>query len=258
MVFEDRILLARDPTGHRGTRICHGWSTVAIRRSSPDRGLIDSYRRDGDWARIVRIARILGHYGKRILITIFQDSEPPLVAAIRRPSAHTEKWLAHDLDLTEEGFQEFLDKAPRGTPQVYVHVDEGTQTILRIGKAKNGIGKRWSNHRQAFQHHLKGNYDVEQYPEYAWFFFLLRGRQTSVWTIDVQTELLASVENLAIAWWRPLWSFFQPFAKIALQSEVLDGSSRLLAIVGRQYTDPRISVSLDFMEGVAGKWPSPQ
>ncbi len=200
-----------------------------------------------------------GSRRKRILITIFQDSEPPLVAAIRHPSAHTEKWLAHDLNLTKEGFQDFLDKAPRGTPQVYVHVDEGTQTILRIGKAGDGIGKRWLDHRRAFKHHLKGNYDAKRWPEYAWFFFLLRGRQTSVWTIDVlDTELLDSVENLAIAWWRPLWSFFQPFAKIALHSEVLDGSSRSLAIVGRQYTDPRISVSLDFMEGVAGKWPLPQ
>ncbi len=83
-------------------------------------------------------------------------------------------WKTYDLKMTKVGFENFTNKVislNEKKPQVYVHVciDKILQNeVLRIGKATNGIIKRWvkdkNGHNRTF---LWSIGETDNYGEYG-------------------------------------------------------------------------------------------
>lgn len=134
-------------------------------------------------------------------------------------------WQAFELEMTKDGFERFAEvtaKAPT-TPIVYVHVEQNSGRVLRIGKSLRGIRPRWltksDSHHSTFEWAMGWGSRYQKKSRttanYVLFFWRLFGMKTEVWTIDCCPQSCEAIESLLIAHFEPVWEKFREECKQA-------------------------------------------
>ena len=171
-----------------------------------------------------------------------------------------DSWKSFPLELTPSGLEQFkkLTNSDSRKPIVYVHVEDSTGRVLRIGLARKGIHDRWTQATNghiatfewsmAYSETYKGM--ASYFPQYVLFFYRLANMKTTVWTVTC-TELSAKiVEKILISVFKPVWEQFNSLCRAA---GVCTGRASASTISDRTYRSSRLPV-LDGLQS-GRPWP---
>src|SRR2546428_13586516 len=104
---------------------------------------------------------------------------------------NTGRWESLPLVMSRQGVADFktLTQSAPHQPAVYVHVEDPTGRVLRVGKAEGGIHRRWATarngHLATFEWAMgwSDRYQLyaPKFPRYVLFLSRLAGMRTKHW-----------------------------------------------------------------------------
>ena len=172
-----------------------------------------------------------------------------------------DQWKSLPLEMSRQGVADFkaLTQSSPRQPAIYVHVEETTRRVLRIGKAERGIHLRWTTarngHLATFEWAMGWSDRYRPYaykfPHYVLFFRLLAGMSTEVWFLTCDKSTVKVEEEQLIAQFYPVW---EKFNSLCGMQGVREGEPRGQAVSARDFTD----TALPRIERLRSKrlWPS--